>query len=563
MKRIFKVLLVFVILLTTMFSSVVYATGDGNVDGGGGGMGNGTNQNFWNPCDEGVRVTIVRTKDHAVVSTPIDLTNKRPNNIVFSFGKVSKIFYTNGYQLTPNTQKYKYINPSQPLPTIISEDKGNGNIQAIKRYFTDEQVIRSIANLTHFNFSTLINGSYKILIEPIAYITFKGVRVALTATEAALYDEKLGGELSRRMWALSHQNLPLSMFLEVADLGYPAWSGSKTSRASDADIKSSLGLGVVRFGQPEPAKASTNNYTYRVNTEVITSVTVSGGQADPDNPVSVRFTMGSKTYTVNNVYYPDGDSQLVWVRWTTPSTPQTMTIRVSVSGRGKVSQNTITANIVDLSGKDPPNPVADDRNSSYSQTGIPRNAQVTSASWGMWTPKWHADWVWYSTGNGKGYWHDHGWWDFGYNSYHASLTASMSILPDAKVPTASGKTMKSGYGISETVATGVSTNLSLAVTGAQTALTYFPEFKYQTYWRLLDKMSSGLGSSFEFKKNKYSTYNRRTHFTPIWFPNGSYTPYTYLLDCWTPSGMLSMNLSNTVTISGNLWSDWHCAPVKS
>lgn len=28
--------------------------------------------------------------------------------------------------------------------------------------------------------------------------------------------------------------------------------------------------------------------------------------------------------------YPDGDSQLVWVRWTTPSTPQTMTIRVWV-----------------------------------------------------------------------------------------------------------------------------------------------------------------------------------------------------------------------------------------
>jgi hypothetical protein len=42
-------------------------------------------------------------------------------------------------------------------------------------------------------------------------------------------------------------------------------------------------------------------------------VTVSGGQADPDHPVTVRFTIGGRTYTVNNVYYPDGDSQLVSV----------------------------------------------------------------------------------------------------------------------------------------------------------------------------------------------------------------------------------------------------------
>lgn len=122
--------------------------------------------------------------------------------------------------------------------------------------------------------------------------------------------------------------------------------------------------------------------------------------------------------------------------------------------------------------------------------------------------------------------------------------------------------MKSGYGISETVATGVTTNLSSAVTGAQTALTYFPEFQYRTYWRLLDRTSGGYDARFEFAKNRYSTYNRRTHFTPIWMPDGSYTPYTYLEDSWTPAGMLSMNLTDSVTISGNLWSDWHCAPVK-
>ena len=35
-----------------------------------------------------------------------------------------------------------------------------------------------------------------------------------------------------------------------------------------------------------------------------------------------------------------------------------------------------------------------------------------------------------------------------------------------------------------------------------------------------------------------------------------------LIDCWTPVGMLSVNLSDTLTISGNLWDDWHIAPMR-
>ena len=52
------------------------------------------------------------------------------------------------------------------------------------------------------------------------------------------------------------------------------------------------------------------------------SITVSGGQSDPDNPTTVSFSIGGRTYNVGNVYYPDGDSQLAWVKWTTPATEQ-------------------------------------------------------------------------------------------------------------------------------------------------------------------------------------------------------------------------------------------------
>ena len=132
------------------------------------------------------------------------------------------------------------------------------------------------------------------------------------------------------------QNLPLSMFLEEADLGYPAWSGPKTGVRTNQEIISSLGLGIVRFNEvTTPPEVTAYDYEYRVNTEVITAVTVSGGQSDPDHPVSVTFRVGDKRMRVNGVYYPSGDSQIAWIRWTTPSTPQKMTIHVTVSGGGR------------------------------------------------------------------------------------------------------------------------------------------------------------------------------------------------------------------------------------
>ena len=285
-----------------------------------------------------------------------------------------------------------------------------------------------------------------------------------------------------------------------------------------------------------------------------------GGQSDPDNPVSVTFNVNGKSYTVNNVYYPSGDSQLAWIRWTTPKEPQSMTITVDVSGGGSVNKGIINVNIIDLNENPPPDPNADDRNDSFVRPSLPQKEQITSANWGVWRPWWQENWVWHSSGEGSGYWCDHGWWEFDFDRYSASLTASMSITPDEKAPTASGKIMKSGYGINETVNTHVSTTQNSAVTPAQNAVTYFPEFGYQGFWRLLDRMTGGYDMRHEFKENRYSTYKRRTHFTPIWYPDGAYTPYTWLIDCWTPAGMLSMNLNDSITIDGNLWSDWHIAP---
>ncbi len=186
------------------------------MDGGGGGMGQGTSQNKWTPGYDGVRVSVVRTSDHSVVTTPIDLTNQTIPSNVYHFGKVSKLQYSGGAGLSPAQGGYGYTNPSQALPRIVSSS-GNSNIAAIKSYFTDEQVVRSIAGLTGMEFDVLVNGEYRLLIEPIAYYTFQGAFIATTATEAALYDELLSGGLRRKMVSLSHKNLPLALFLETPD----------------------------------------------------------------------------------------------------------------------------------------------------------------------------------------------------------------------------------------------------------------------------------------------------------------------------------------------------------
>lgn len=540
---------------------VAFAEGDPNIDSGGGGLKDGSSENFWNPGNDGVRVTIVDAETGAVKSASIDYTNTNASDIALHFVKVSKAEYVGGTALSATTSSYTFINPTEPLPTIISDGSG-ASIEEIRSYFTDEQVVKRIAEHTRIEFDDLTNGDYKLMVEPIMYITFNGIRTAMTATEAALYNMQTGGEMINKMGPLSHKNLPLAMFLEKDDLGYTAWTGSKNSYMTDSDIIQYLGVGIVSFKEPEEeVEVAASDYEYRVDTDVYTSITVTGGEHTPDNPVTVRFYIKNKVYTVGNIVYPKGASQLVWCKWHTPNTEQTVNIKVTVTGGASASKTNITANIVDLNKNPPPDPTADDRNDSFRAVSVPNREQRTSAAWSVWSAYWQPKWVWQSrwrwTGKrwvDRGRWVDKGEWKFRSNSYSVSMSANMQITCDEKNPTNVGRTMKSGYGINETVTASISGNGQH--TELQNAVAYFPEFYYKTYWRLLEYTNGAL----EFRKNKYSTYNNRTHFTPLWYPDGNYKVYTWAIDCWTPAGMLSANLTDSLTIKGNVFDDWHIAP---
>ena len=563
MKRIFAFFLsILLILGICPMSALADTGGSGNVDGGGGSMGQGTSQNSWNPGMDGVRVTVIYSETQKPASASIDLTSKTPA-IKIHFGKVSKIQYRDGSSISPTTSSYVYYNPAITMPRIISTGSSKASIEAIKKYFCDEIIVRYIAELTGISYDDLITEKYKLLLEPIAYFKHNGVMYAMTAHEAALYDNQTGGALRRTMTSLTHKNLPLAMYLEYSDLGFAAYSGPTNKTCSNDTIIAYLGMGIVRFEEqpPEQPEPTDYDYEYRVDTDVITPVTLyAGSEINPDGPATVTFTIKGSTYRMNNIVIPEGDSQLAWVKWHTPSEPQDITITVRTN-RGTLSQTTIKAKVVDLSGNDPPDPKATDTAGSWRPSSVPSREEKSYAAWSVWWAQWHPYWVWHSTGDDDGYWVDEGWYDFFRDNYSASMTATTRIEPDEKVPTAAGNTMKSGYGVSNTVTATVSTSAPMShYTYGQTAVSYFPEFNYTTYWRLLDRLSSGKTARFQFAENIYSTYKQRVHFSPVWFPDGSYTVNTHVMDIWTPAGMLCANLTDSVTISGSLYDDWHLAP---
>lgn len=572
-RRIFTLVLSVSLLLLSGMTT--FASGEGNIDGGGGGIGSGTATDVWHGQD-GVRVTVV-TADGSVASTPFDLSNANVANNVLNFGKVCKLQYSSGSSLSPNGS-YSYSKPGVALPRIISGGSSRASIEAIRRYFCSEYAAQLVADKAGIPFEELISGSYKLVIEPIAYFAHGGRNYAMTATEAALYNQKSGGTLRSKMPSLTHQNLPLSIFLETPDLGYPAWSGTTSGKVSDDEILSALGIGIVSYKDVPEAELQAPDYTYRVDTDVITSITLTSSvEVNPDDPASVTFHINGGTYTVNDIVMPAGGSQVVWAKWHTPLEPTTLTIQVSVDG-ASTAKTSFIAKIVSLEENLPPDPLVTDTNPHFSTPSLPSNPQKTSASWSVWSAKWHANWEWESdwedgshssdcpldcTSNhghwvDNGEWVDNGWYDFTSTSYSASLTGSMEIHPDDIVPTAQGDNMKSGYGIKESAVAGFSSNAPDShYAPAQTAVAYFPEFGYDMYWRLLS-CSGGLNAAFAFKPNEYSTYNRNVHFTPVWYPDGTnYTVYTYIIDAWTPSGMLSVNVNDAVQIQGSLFDDWY------
>lgn len=101
--KLFSTLLCTLALVLCLFPATAFAAGEGNMESGGGGMGQGTSTNKWTPGKDGVRITVVDAETGAAVSTPIDYSNTVQSGSVLHFGKVSKLQYLGGASLSPQS----------------------------------------------------------------------------------------------------------------------------------------------------------------------------------------------------------------------------------------------------------------------------------------------------------------------------------------------------------------------------------------------------------------------------------------------------------------------------
>jgi len=454
---------------------------------------------------------------------------------------------------------------------------------------------------------------WTIVYEPviIAHLNDGVTKLAFTATEYALAQKQgivnffFTGANAQLMAGMTHINLPNSVVLEEDWFGYKSYSPTNPKSSnkywSDDRIINGGGWGM-RFlapnrkapEEPEEVKdpkpknplnlddsdptilEGRNIGDYRVDTDVIISfyITTAGKEkpdrATPNDTVSVNFYVdGTKIGSMKNIVLPTGGGQYAWIKWHTPKEESTVTITAKVKGNAKIKgSKSQIAHIVDLNKNIPPDPVAKDPKTGkpvqaplgYKVPRLPSIPTQTYATWGEWEAYWEPLWVWED-----GEWIDKGDWEYIWHAYNASLTKAKAVIkPDEKVPTAttyySKWQMGSGYGLNIDIQSNMKASApKSSYTNIQNAVNYFPEFNYQGYWRLSDRVSPG---KFKLKPNEYSTYEQRVHFTPLWFPDGEYTTFSYIIDFWTPDGMLSKTAHDTLLIKGSVWDDWTVVPAK-
>lgn len=296
----------------------------------------------------------------------------------------------------------------------------------------------------------------------------------------------------------------------------------------------------------------TPNASYFIGSDVITSVKVTDKSATPVLPgdqavltLTVKQADGSVYITQSKtVVCPHDDSNLLWFKWHTPQLAGTYTLTASVAAPNSTPQPTWTDNlswqVSTLFENLPPDPQATDRFTDYLIPSVPSRTSLPNVSWNEWS---------YDGGS------------FTKHTYTAGLSSSLTVSPGPNTPTAflsaGAWTMKSGYGLTETENVSTASNQPAAVTAVQSVTSFYPEFNYETYNRNLEQTSVGV---FELPANIYSIFQSRVHFTPVDFPDGTYTVQSYAYNTWTPAGMISAYSTGSIHIQGAVFDDWYTHP---
>jgi hypothetical protein len=315
-------------------------------------------------------------------------------------------------------------------------------------------------------------------------------------------------------------------------------------------------------------EAITPNSDYRAGMTVVTSYRIYNANREniiPSHNNTVAFEAyyynGSTKVVISSQTWkqavvPSYGNNLVYFKWTVPSNlaGKTVYCKAVVNSDNSFEEFSASNNTATLTRTVTKAEISQTPDTQYEETKpngftVPTapHASVGTAKWSLWT---------YSNGS------------FVKKNYGVAISSTTpSIMPDEDSPSAkytSGQwQMRSGYGIylsyapSITSISGYTMPSSSAYTAVQRVEAAFPEFKYSKAvgsFRSIEKY----GSAWGFIQNTNADLNERLHFTPLWYPDGSYIISVMATDVWTPAGMISsVRNSNAIKIIDSAYDDWY------
>ena len=272
-------------------------------------MGSGGKKGtWWKPGDYGIRFTVINRKTGARIARSIDYfkLNDFKNNDVWHTGgdnKLEYIYLKNKKFAVDCRQPYNHKNGGygfkrDNLWNVISVGSSRKtSLKDIKsKYLSSDTFLTRVAKDMGggITLEKIKSKENTLVFEPIYYFHLDGKYYALTATEIALYDimAKLNGKTT--IWSghysFSHKAIPIAAYLKKEKYGVEAYNGA-VRVFTNSEIAFNMGVGMLSGKDGEkkvPPKIRVTDYTYRVDTDVYTSVLVTAGNdATPDNPIKV------------------------------------------------------------------------------------------------------------------------------------------------------------------------------------------------------------------------------------------------------------------------------------
>jgi len=286
--------------------------------------------------------------------------------------------------------------------------------------------------------------------------------------------------------------------------------------------------------------------------DVTVSAVVRNRTAQPVPSVAIRLTIGGASYTENIPIAGNGNNLAVF-RITVPAAGS-YTVRITADPDGVLnetdeSNNTLTKNIQALTVPacvvaDPDSSAMEQRHEAYGLTGLPAN---TSSAYHTWQE------VRLEGGN------------YVTKDFYARLTTTFAISPDSRIAYADRpRQMESGFGFGIQCTTTLTTNYDRPgkLVGTQMVWVRCPESAYGqlSQWQSVrDSLevktgaAGGMTITWQLAVNPWSTTGSRLHYTPLWFPDGSYVAWAQAFYAWSPIGQLYEHKTDALTISGDMY----------